>query len=79
MVTREDIIEMYTHLRKTNSSISDEALDFMKNICIAKIESKTEVYVCTDFEVTLSDMKGRTKNVKQPPNGSIFQIEISNR
>ena len=79
MVTKDDILNMYSHLRETNSSISDEALDFMKNVCLAKIENKIDVYVCTDFNLTLSDMGMRTKKVIQPPNGEIHQIEISSR
>lgn len=79
MTTKDDVIEMYTHLRKTNCSIPDEALEFMKNVCLSKLDNKTEVYVCTDFELTICDMKMRNQKVKQPPNGDIYQIEISSR
>ena len=79
MVTKDNIIDMYIHLRKTNMSIPDEALEFMKNVCLSKLENKTEVHICTDFNISLNDMKMRNKKVEQPPNGNIYQIEISNR
>ncbi len=37
MVTKEEIIEAYMYLRKTNSGISDECLDYMKNIALREI------------------------------------------
>jgi len=33
-----------------------------------------EVHTCTDFDLTYSDMKYRSKYINQPPNGSIFTI-----
>lgn len=38
MVTKQHIMDMYVHLRKTNSSIPDEALEFMKDVCLEKLE-----------------------------------------
>lgn len=38
MITRKDIIDAYVHLRKTNCSISDEALDFIKLASLEKLE-----------------------------------------
>lgn len=38
MVTEKDIIDMYVHLRRTNMSIPDEALDFMKETCLEKLD-----------------------------------------
>lgn len=72
MVTKKDITDMYVHLRKTNQSISDEALEFMKATCMKAIEETTESHTCTDFAIYFSDMKMRSKKVIQPPNGTIF-------
>ena len=38
MVTEKDINDMYIHLRKTNCSIPDEALDFMRTVCMDKLK-----------------------------------------
>jgi hypothetical protein len=38
MVNKKEINEAYIHLRKTNQSISDETLDFMKNVSLAVLE-----------------------------------------
>ena len=38
MTTKEDIMKAYAHLRKTNQSIPDEALDFMRNVSLALLE-----------------------------------------
>jgi len=79
MITAQDILDIYIHMRETNTNISDEALDFMKNTCLAKLSNSAQTYVCTDFEISLNDMKMRKKNIKQPPNGSIFLITIEDR
>ncbi len=42
MITRDDIINAYVHLRKTNCSISDEALDFIKNSALEKLKEISE-------------------------------------
>ena len=79
MVTKKDVMDMYAHLRTTNSNISDEALDFMKEVCLAKISKDTETYICTDFDIKLNDIKQLQRKIKQEPNGSIFTIQISKR
>lgn len=42
MITKDDIINAYVHLRKTNCSISDEALDFIKNSALEKLKEISE-------------------------------------
>jgi len=42
MITKDDIINAYVHLRKTNFSISDEALDFIKNSALEKLKEMNE-------------------------------------
>jgi len=79
MVTEKQILDMYVHLRKTNSSIPDEALDFMKETCLAKLNENTEIFVCTDFNLILNDMKMRQKKITQLPTAEIFTIQISKR
>jgi hypothetical protein len=79
MVTNKDIFDMYAHLRKTNTSIPDEVLDFMKDVCLKELSGEKEIYVCTDFELSYNDMRMRNKNIERKPNGSIFIIEISSR
>ena len=37
---------MYLHLRKTNTTISDEALDFMKDVCMQNIKEN----IVAEFE-----------------------------
>lgn len=79
MVTNQDILDMYVHLRKKNSSISDEALDFMKDICLSALAEKSETIICTDFTIECNDIKGRLQKRTQPPIGSIFTIKITDR
>ncbi len=38
--TKSEVIDAYTHLRETNTSISDETLDFMKNVSLQALEGK---------------------------------------
>lgn len=42
MITKDDIVNAYVHLRKTNFSISDEALDFIKNSALEKLKEISE-------------------------------------
>lgn len=42
MTTKKDIMDAYIHLRKTNSSIPDEALEFIKNVALEKLEETQE-------------------------------------
>jgi len=79
MTTKKDIMDMWAFLRKENMSIPDEALDFMKETCLSALDGKSESYVCTDFKLSLNDMKMRTQKVVQPANGSIFTVTISSR
>jgi hypothetical protein len=46
MVTEKDIRDMYIHLRKTNNTISDEALNFMKHTCLKALEVNTKDKSC---------------------------------
>ena len=41
--------------------------------------NKSESYDCTDFNLSFNDIKMRKKEVKQPSNGSIFRVTISDR
>jgi len=41
--------------------------------------SDLEVHTCTDFDLTYSDMKYKSKYINQPPNGSIFTIVTDKR
>ena len=79
MITNQNILDMYVYLRKTNSSISDEALDFMKNTCLSALAEKSETIICTDFTIECNDIKGRLQKRIQPPIGSIFTIQITDR
>lgn len=38
--------------------------------------AELEIYTCTDFELNFTDMKKRSKTVKQPINGNIFTIIV---
>lgn len=40
----KDIIDAYLQIRKTNNSIPDEVLDFMKLAAVEKINKKCEHY-----------------------------------
>jgi len=66
MVTQEHIREMYAHLVKTNSSIPDEALDFMLNSCTQLLDTKTETYDLVSFKVSGNTLKGRAVVIEQP-------------
>ena len=46
MITEQDIRDMYLHLRKTNTNIPDEALGFMKDVCMQKIKEN----IIAEFE-----------------------------
>jgi len=37
--TKKEIMDMYSFLRENNNSIPSEALEFMKNACLEKLES----------------------------------------
>ena len=41
MTTKQHIIDMYLHLRSTNQSIPDEALEFMKRTCMEALDRET--------------------------------------
>lgn len=44
MVTEQQIYDMYAHLRATNSSIPDEALEFMKSVCLENLDKTHHSY-----------------------------------
>jgi hypothetical protein len=79
MITTQDVMDMYVHLRKTNMSIPDEALGFMKDTCLSALSDKSEQIICTDFKLEATDMKGRTQKRDQPPIGAIFTVTITDR
>lgn len=39
-MTRKDIIDAYTWIRRNNSTIPDDVLDFMKNSSIKELENR---------------------------------------
>jgi len=51
MVTEKDILDMYTHLRATNQTISDEALEFMRWVCLSKLNSDTKFTITIDMNL----------------------------
>lgn len=88
MTTEKDIQDMYLHLRSTNQSIPDEALEFMKQTCLEALKShsftstalpfakggENEVAVWTDGVALSSDNE---ENCEYPlKKGSTYKISI---
>lgn len=67
MVTKNDIIDAYVHLRKTNCSISDEALDFIKLASLEKLAiiNEKEKDAQVDASVKLLENKFGKKSIQE--------------
>lgn len=76
MVTEKDILDMYSHLRKTNQSIPDETLDWMKTICFAALES--EHILVTNFTIDGNKFDGKSINAIYPLKENVlYNIQIT--
>ena len=76
MITEQNILDMYTHLRTTNTSIPNEVIDFMKKTCLETVNKDTETYVGIDFDLKVNDTQFK-KRITQRMNGHTYKIQIS--
>jgi len=79
MIKKTDILDIYTYLKTAKTDIPDNVIEFMKETCLSELEKEAEVYVCTDFNLSLTDMKMRKKKIIQSPNGEIYTVKITRR
>jgi len=56
MVSKNEILEAYVHLRKTNQSISDETLDFMKKASLVTLERQENPILKDTLEETTKEL-----------------------
>ena len=71
MITKETIIEAYVFLRKNNTSVPDETLDFMKDTALEKLQ-ESKVKNCGLFSV--NKPKGTCcSKCKEPMKRSVAQ------
>lgn len=77
MVTKKNILDMYTHLISTNCTIPDEALEFMKKVCLDNIEADIyckSQYMPLTIDLALNIASERSKQRSDTIDGFLLSL-----
>ena len=75
MITKSDIVKAWAILRKTDSTIPDETLDFMKDVSLKALEEMNKI-VDTDFVFSFHEIHYRPGEYysRKMPNGMSLRV-----